>query len=82
MSTLDKCFRCQGHGHKSNVCPGRRTVAFLEGEDEHKDKDKCACVEFAEEESNEIINIVLQRILLSSTEEGVTPINFSPNLNF
>ncbi|CAA7051700.1 unnamed protein product [Microthlaspi erraticum] len=61
-------------GHKSNVCPSRRTVALLgEEEDEEQEfneDDEYEGVEFAEEESHEKINIVLQRILLSSKDEG------------
>lgn len=26
--SLDKCFRCQGHGHKSNVCPSRKNSRY------------------------------------------------------
>jgi len=69
--SIDNCFRCQGQGRKSNVCLSRRTVAFLEGEEELEEADEYAWVEFGEEESNEIINLVLQRILLSSKEEFV-----------
>lgn len=73
--SIDKCFRCQGHGHKSNVCPSRRTVAIIEEEDEENERDfaeneEYEGAEFAEEESGEMINLVLQRVLLSSKEEG------------
>lgn len=70
--SIDKCFRCQGQGHKSNVCPSRRTVAFLEEEEEgdFAENEEYEGVEFAEEESEDRINIVLQRLLLSSKEEG------------
>lgn len=68
--TIDKCYRCHGQGHKSNVCPSRRTVALVGEEEEHDEEDEYAGVEFAEEESNEVLSLVLQRILLSSKDEG------------
>ncbi|KAG2315649.1 hypothetical protein Bca52824_018771 [Brassica carinata] len=73
--SIDKCYRCQGHGHKSNVCPSRKTVAIVEEENEEDERDfagneEYEGAEFAEEESGEMINLVLQRVLLSSKEEG------------
>ena len=72
---IDKCFCCQGHGHKSNVCPSQRTVAIIEEEDEEDERDFAGNeeyeeAEFAEGESGKMINLVLQRVLLSSKEEG------------
>lgn len=73
----EKCYRCGGVGHKSNVCPSReapskRTTAIVNEEDDKDadNSDEYADVEFAEEESEERVNIVLQRILLSTKEEG------------
>ncbi|XP_020880760.1 uncharacterized protein LOC110228290, partial [Arabidopsis lyrata subsp. lyrata] len=69
--SIDKCYRCQEQGHKSNVCPSRRTLAYLEEEEEREQEDnEYEGAEFAEEESHERVNCVLQRILLSSKEEG------------
>ncbi|GAU31033.1 hypothetical protein TSUD_214690 [Trifolium subterraneum] len=72
--TGDTCFRCGGKGHMSNVCPSRRVAAVLEervddDEREQPDEDEYAEVEFAEEESDEKVNIVLQRMLLATKEE-------------
>ena len=68
--TIDRCFHCQGQGHRSSVCPSRKTVAFLGEEEEHDEEDEYEGVEFAEEESTEVVSLVLQRVLLSSKEEG------------
>ncbi|KAL9679311.1 hypothetical protein QQ045_017169 [Rhodiola kirilowii] len=59
-------------GHRSNVCPTRRTVAILEeGESyEPDEEDEYEGVEFAEEESTEVVNIVLQMVLLTMPDEG------------
>ncbi|CAH9137154.1 unnamed protein product [Cuscuta epithymum] len=65
----DKCYRCHGYEHKSNVCPSRRTVALAEYEKEGE-TDEYEGVEFAEEEVEERVSIVVQHILLSSKEEG------------
>ncbi|XP_057451853.1 uncharacterized protein LOC130743636 [Lotus japonicus] len=68
---IDKCFRCGGQGHRSNVCPSRRTAAILNEEtEEEEENNDYEGVEFAEEESEERVNFVLLRILLSSKEES------------
>ncbi|KAL1204461.1 hypothetical protein V5N11_004047 [Cardamine amara subsp. amara] len=68
--TIDKCFRCQGQGHRSNVCPTRKNVAFVGKEEDREEENEYEEAEYAEEESTEVVSLVLQRILLSSKEEG------------
>ncbi|MCI93036.1 hypothetical protein A2U01_0114334, partial [Trifolium medium] len=66
--TGDTCYRCGGKGHRSNVCSSRRVTGVVEERDDDEqpvDEDECAEAEFAEEESDERVNFVLQRILLA-----------------
>jgi type VI protein secretion system component VasK len=45
-------------------------VGERDDDDEQSDEDEYAEVEFAEEESDEKVNFVLQRMLLATKEEG------------
>src|SRR4051812_27832616 len=74
---IDICYRCNGRGHKSNVCPTRRVAVVVEEREEDEERedstfknDEYADVEFAVEESDERVNFVLQVMLLASKDEG------------
>ncbi|XP_061999091.1 uncharacterized protein LOC133716395 [Rosa rugosa] len=71
--TTEICYRCNKPGHRSNVCPERRTALIDDYDKEEgevgRDGDYDGA-EFAEEESPEKVNIVLQRVLLCPKEEG------------
>jgi len=66
--TGSKCYRCGLPGHRSNECTSRRTAGLIEREG-NRDDDYDG-VEFAEKDLSEKINIVVQRVLLSSKEDG------------
>lgn len=71
----DTCYRCNGRGHKSNVCPTRRVTTVAKEKEEERERpdaenEKYVGVDFAEEESDERVNFVLQRILLLTKDEG------------
>lgn len=74
MSNLarDTSYRCNGKGHISNVCLIRRVHVVLEGDGEELEgeNDEYADVEFTEEESDERVNFLLQRVLLTSKDKG------------
>ena len=62
-----KCYRCRLPGHRSNECGNRKMVGLIE-EEESGDEGEYDRTEFAKEDSEEKINIVLQRVLFSPKE--------------
>ncbi|XP_040369473.1 uncharacterized protein LOC121051317 [Rosa chinensis] len=71
--TIEVCYRCNKPGHRSNVCPERRTALIDDYDEEEEEVGRDSDydgAEFAEEESPEKVNIVLQRVLLCPKEEG------------
>ncbi|CAN0923295.1 hypothetical protein LINGRAHAP2_LOCUS33497 [Linum grandiflorum] len=56
-STSDKCLSCGGQGHKSDVCPSRRTIAILNEESGKDGGNEDAGVEFTEEHQEDIVVI-------------------------
>ncbi|CAN0909290.1 hypothetical protein LINGRAHAP2_LOCUS25712 [Linum grandiflorum] len=56
-STSDKCLCCGGQGHKSDVCPSRRTIAILNEESGKDGGNEDAGVEFTEEHQEDIVVI-------------------------
>src|ERR1044072_6592730 len=66
----DKCFCCGGQGHRSNVCPSRKTAAVMHEETEdEEEEDEFDGDESAEEETEESLNFVVQKVLWSPKEE-------------
>ncbi|XP_040361675.1 uncharacterized protein LOC112203294 [Rosa chinensis] len=71
--TTEICYRCNKPGHRSNVCPERRTALIDDYDEDEEEVGKDGDydgAEFAEEESPEKVHIVLQRVLLCPKEEG------------
>ncbi|CAN0912393.1 hypothetical protein LINGRAPRIM_LOCUS698, partial [Linum grandiflorum] len=56
-SRSDKCLCCGGQGHKSDVCPSRRTIAILNEESGEDGGNEDARVEFTEEHQEDIVVI-------------------------
>ncbi|CAN0838816.1 hypothetical protein LINGRAHAP2_LOCUS2351 [Linum grandiflorum] len=56
-STSDKCLCCGGQGHKSDVCPSRRTITILNEESGEDGGNEDAGVEFTEEHQEDIVVI-------------------------
>ncbi|KAJ9542314.1 hypothetical protein OSB04_028820 [Centaurea solstitialis] len=67
--TGSNCFRCGEPGHRSNECNQRRTTALVE-EDQNEEKGEYDDLDFAEEDLEEKVVCVLQRVLLTPKEEG------------
>ncbi|CAL8991984.1 unnamed protein product, partial [Prunus brigantina] len=69
----DHCYRNGKLGHKSNDCPNRRQVNLAEADEEdnedHGVDEEYDGADFAYEEGDEVINIVLQRVLLAPRQE-------------
>ncbi|XP_028104696.1 uncharacterized protein LOC114303746 [Camellia sinensis] len=76
--TTDMCYRCSTPGHRSNVCPERRTANLVEEEDEIGDNgdaehegDQYEGAELAREEG-ERVNCVVQRVLFTPKTEDLS----------
>ena len=76
-ATGNTCYQCNGKGHKSNVCPLRIVDVVTKEREREEEKeqptieeDEYAGVEFDEEEFDERVTFVLQRMLLASKDEG------------
>lgn len=74
--TGDTCYHCNGRGHKSNICPTRKVYVVAEEREKKEEivghvveNDEYAGVGFVEEESDDRVNFVLQKILLASKDE-------------
>ena len=80
-----KCFRCGQPGHRSNECPARRPVNFVEGQDyedegepnceEEEDTDEALDGAVFAEEHGETVNFVIQRVMCSTKLEDCTQRN-------
>lgn len=80
-------YRCNERDHKSNACPTRRVTDVAKVRDEEEEReghvvvnDEYARVEFAEEESEEMINFVLHKILLASKMKSIAGICLKHNV--
>ncbi|XP_028083283.1 uncharacterized protein LOC114284540 [Camellia sinensis] len=76
--TTDKCYRCGTPGHRSNVCPERRTANLVEEEDEIGDNgdaeyegDQYEGAKLTREEG-ERVNYVVQRVLFTPKAEDLS----------
>ncbi|CAN0852748.1 hypothetical protein LINGRAHAP2_LOCUS5410 [Linum grandiflorum] len=87
-STSDKCLCCGGQGHKSDVCPSRRTIAILNEESGEDGDNEDAGVEFIEEHQENIVVIndqaevsqiaIIEQEIVDEINQVVVPITDKP----
>ncbi|CAN0920105.1 hypothetical protein LINGRAHAP2_LOCUS31842 [Linum grandiflorum] len=87
-STSDKCLCCGGQGHKSDVCPSRRTIAILNEESGEDGDNEEAGVEFIEEHQENIVVIndqtevsqiaIIEQEIVEEINQVVVPITDKP----
>ncbi|CAN0917643.1 hypothetical protein LINGRAHAP2_LOCUS30429 [Linum grandiflorum] len=87
-STIDKCLCCGGQGHKSDVCPSRRTIAILNEESGEDGDNEYAEVEFIEEHQENIVVIndqtevsqiaIIEQEIVEEINQVVVPITDKP----
>ena len=77
-----KCYRCGQPGHRSNECPARKPVNFVDAEEEEdqnfeEEENMDEFLEGAEiaEEQGEHVNCVIQRVMCSTKLEDSTQRN-------
>ncbi|CAN0886041.1 hypothetical protein LINGRAHAP2_LOCUS15259 [Linum grandiflorum] len=86
--TSDKCLCCGGQGHKSDVCPSRRTIAILNEESGEDGGNEDAGVEFIEEHQEDIVVIndqtevsqiaIIEQEIVEEIKQVVVPIRDKP----
>ncbi|CAN0908819.1 hypothetical protein LINGRAHAP2_LOCUS25484 [Linum grandiflorum] len=84
----DKCLCCGGQGHKSDVCPSRRTIAILNEESAEDGGNEDAGVEFIEEHQEDIVVIndqtevsqivIIEQEIAEEVKQVVEPITDKP----
>ncbi|CAN0846753.1 hypothetical protein LINGRAHAP2_LOCUS4606 [Linum grandiflorum] len=87
-SASDKCLCCGGQGHKSDVCPSRRTIAILNEESGKDGDNEDAGVEFIEEHQENIVVIndqtevsqiaIIEHEIVEEINQVVVPITDKP----
>ena len=75
-----KCYRCGQPGHRSNECPARKPVNFVDAEEEEDFEDEGNMDEFLEgaeiaEEQGEPVNCVIQQVMCATKLEGLSQRN-------